>query len=74
MKTLATIIGAVIFAAVIVVAFAALLSLPVLLLWNWLMPAIFGLPAITWPQAWGLLVLCGFLFKSTHPTVSGKDK
>ena len=47
---------------------AALMSLPVMLLWDWLMPTIFGLPEITWLQAWGLLFLCGLLFKShiTH--------
>lgn len=47
---------------------AALMSLPVMLLWDWLMPTIFGLPEITWFQAWGLLFLCGLLFKShiTH--------
>lgn len=43
---------------------AALMSLPVMLLWDWLMPAIFGLPEITWFQAWGLLFLCGLLFRS----------
>lgn len=43
---------------------AALMSLPVMLLWDWLMPTIFGLPEITWLQAWGLLFLCGLLFRS----------
>ena len=31
-------------------------------LWNWLMPAVFGLRAITWAQALGLLVLSKLLF------------
>jgi hypothetical protein len=48
----------------------ALLSLPVMLLWDWLMPTIFGLPEITWFQAWGLLWLTGILFR---PSVSRKD-
>lgn len=30
-------------------------------LWNWLMPAVFGLPALTFWQAVGLLVLCRLL-------------
>ena len=47
---------------------AALISLPVMLLWDWLMPTIFGLPEITWFQAWGLLFLCGLLFKSNITT------
>ena len=32
------------------------------LLWNWLLPALFGLPAVTFWQALGLLVLCRILF------------
>lgn len=43
---------------------AALMSLPVMLLWDWLMPTIFGLKEITWFQAWGLLWLTGILFRS----------
>lgn len=49
---------------------AAMMSLPVMLLWDWLMPKIFGLPEITWFQAWGLLWLTGILFR---PSVSRKD-
>ena len=45
-------------------ALAAFMSLPVMLLWDWLMPTIFGLGEITWFQAWGLMFLCGLLFKS----------
>ena len=48
-----------------------LLSLPVMWLWNIaLVPAIPGLVEIGWLQAWGILILCNFLFK---PTVSNKD-
>lgn len=43
---------------------SVLFSLPVMWLWNWLMPVIFGLKTITMWQAWGLNVLCGLLFKS----------
>jgi len=32
------------------------------LLWNWLVPALFGLPHVTFWQALGLLVLCRILF------------
>jgi len=35
----------------------------VMLLWNWLMPDIFGLKRITYWQAWGLLALSTILFK-----------
>jgi hypothetical protein len=34
----------------------------VMLLWNWLAPALFGLPPITFWQALGLLALCRILF------------
>lgn len=41
-----------------------LFSIPVWLLWNWLMPVIFGLKVITIWQAWGISVLSGLLFRS----------
>ena len=37
------------------------LSIPLCLLWNWLMP-LFGLPQVTIWQALGLLFLCNILF------------
>ncbi|OON66844.1 hypothetical protein [Hymenobacter sp. CRA2] len=45
-----------------IVAFIALASFVVMALWNWLMPAIFGLPLLTFWQALGLLVLSKILF------------
>jgi len=44
-----------------VVAFAGLVW-AVMSLWNWLMPAIFGVHAVTYWQALGLLLLCWILF------------
>ena len=38
----------------------------VMLLWNWLMPSIFGVGTITFWQAWGLVVLAHLLFKAGH--------
>jgi hypothetical protein len=35
----------------------------VMLLWNWLIPEIFGLTRISYWQGWGLLVLSSILFK-----------
>ena len=43
---------------------ALILSLPVWLLWNWLIPVIFGLTEITLAQAFGILILSSLLFKS----------
>jgi hypothetical protein len=41
-----------------------ILGYPLMLLWNWLMPTIFGLPEITLWQALGLSLLSTILFKS----------
>mgnify|MGYP001468242558 CR=1 FL=1 len=46
----------------IIILFALLLSIPLCLLWNWLMPMIFGLPTITIPQAFGLWLLSNMFF------------
>jgi hypothetical protein len=35
----------------------------VMLLWNWLMPELFGLKTLSYWQAWGLLILSSILFK-----------
>ena len=46
--------------------FAGLFSLIVFLLWNWLMPPIFGLTTINYFQAVGLLILSKILFFGFH--------
>ena len=52
---------------VVMVALAiTLFSFVTMQLWNWLMPAIFGLHAITWVEALGLLLLCKILFGGFH--------
>jgi len=50
----------IIFAVVSIVA-----AIPLYFLWNWLMPAIFGLTTITFWQAWGLSFLSSILFKNS---------
>ena len=47
---------------VIVLAVAAVMSLVVMRLWNWLTPALFGWKVITYWQALGILVLSKILF------------
>lgn len=49
---------------------AIVAAVPVTLLWNWLVPDLFGLKAIEIWQAWGLVVLAGLLFKpwGLHPS------
>ena len=44
-----------------------LFSLPVYFLWNGcLVGAVAGVSEVTWLQAWGLSILCSFLFKPIH--------
>lgn len=50
----------------LIVVLAVLYALPVMLLWNWLMPLLFGLPKVTFLQALGLSLLSNFLFKSSN--------
>ena len=49
-----------------------LLGLPLMLLWNWLMPIIFGLPVISFWQAVGLNLLASILFARTSTTTNNK--
>jgi hypothetical protein len=50
--------------AILGVGFLFLCGWVVMLLWNWLMPDIFGLKRLSYWQAWGLLILCHILFKN----------
>ncbi len=43
----------------------------VMLLWNWLMPEIFGLKTLTYWQAWGILALSCILFGRIGGSGSG---
>lgn len=53
-------------------ALAFLFGLIVMVLWNWIMPEIFGLSTLTYWQAWGLVILCQILFK-VGPGHKGPD-
>ncbi len=48
---------------VVGVGFVAFFGWIVMLLWNWLMPDLFGLKQVNYWKAWGLLALCTVLFK-----------
>jgi hypothetical protein len=56
----------------IALIFSFILGLPIMLLWDWLMPTIFGLPEITWVQAVGLSLLSSLLIKSHSPAKSNE--
>ena len=60
MKKLLAFLGGIALIAV----FAIIIALPVMLLWNWLMPLLFGLIKINFWQAIGVSLLSGLLFKS----------
>ncbi len=64
MKSLINLLGIILFATVFIIIFALIMSVPVLLLWNWLVPTIFGLTVINIFQAWGIAVLSALLFKT----------
>lgn len=79
MRTFGTIIAAIIGIIGFLVILCLLISVPVMLLWNWLIPVIFPphdgvayvAQNITWLQALGLMFLTSFLFKSS--SVSSKS-
>lgn len=48
-----------------------LIALPLMLLWNWLMPSLFNLREIGFLEAYGLYFLSNILFKSSQ---SSNDK
>jgi len=68
------IIGMVIGGLALAVLFAFLFGWVVMLLWNWLMPDIFGLTEITYWQGWGLVLLSHILIKGGWGSSSGSDK
>ena len=71
MKQITTIVGAIMFGIAGLLLLSFLLSLPVYLLWNGcLVGAVAGVSEVSWLQAWGLTVLCGFLFKTSVHTSS----
>lgn len=68
LEVLVTIIGVLIIAFLLDLLFAW----PFMLLWNWLMPMIFGLTTLTFWQSFGLMLLVSFLFKGNSTNTSKK--
>ena len=58
----------------IIVLMGVLWAIPTMLLWDWLMPELFGLSTITIWQALGLNILSGILFKSKTNTTKNEVK
>lgn len=75
MKILEGIFTLVVGALVIVAALlfvAVLIGFPVMWLWNWLVPTLFGLPTITFWQAVGLHFLIGLVCCSSSTSTKTK--
>lgn len=65
MSNIGTTIGVLLGGILAVVALGGLVSYFVMLLWNGcLVPALAGVNPISWLQAWGITILCWWLFKS----------
>ena len=64
-------VGALITLSFVLVALSALLAWPTMLLWDWLMPTLFGLKTITLFQAWGVNVFSGVLFRGGYQAMLG---
>lgn len=63
-ESLKTTIGKLIASMILLILLVPFIfALPVMWLWNWLMPEIFGLVTIGYWQAFGIMALCGILFK-----------
>jgi len=70
LEKLAIGIGIGILAIGIIAIVSIVAAIPTYFLWNWLMPEIFALKAITFWQAWGINFLAGILFKNSSSSKS----
>jgi hypothetical protein len=67
-------VGVIAAAVVLIPGLLALFAAVTMWLWNWLMPAIFKLPAIGFWQAVGILLLSHILFKGGYRGRSGRSR
>jgi hypothetical protein len=66
MSNFLVVLGALIVVGLAVCVAGLLFSIPVWLLWNGcIVGTVAGVGEITWLQSWGILILCGLLFKSS---------
>ncbi len=72
MDTFAKLTSAFLVVVLFLVFAALLMGLPLMWLWNWLMPELFGLKTIGFWQAVGLNFLSSILFKSSTASSSSK--
>jgi hypothetical protein len=72
MEKVTTFVAGAIVAGIAVSLIACVLAIPLMLLWNWTMPDVFGLKEITFFNALCLNLMGGILFRSTVKTNTGK--
>ncbi len=61
-RRIARVVGMVILGVLAAAAFALVFGWLVMLLWNWLMPVIFGLGTLTYWQSFGIVILAKLIF------------
>jgi len=66
--------GSIITGVIIAAAFAVVFGALVMVLWNWLLPGIFGLGTIGYWQGFGLVLLAKLLFGGTGYKGTGTDR
>lgn len=64
------VIGLVFGTFLLMVGIDLIFAIPVMYLWNWLMPKIFGLTTLTFFQSWGLSLLTSLLFGRFNSSAS----
>ena len=74
MKDVLNWLGLGLLALVFSVLFICLLAIPTMMIWNTIIPSIFGLKTITFVEALYLNALCSILFKSNMPSSNSKAK
>jgi hypothetical protein len=62
-KSIVTYILAFLAALLIIGIYSIVFGFPVMLLWNWVLPAVIGASRITFWQSVGLNLLCGILIR-----------
>jgi hypothetical protein len=67
-------VGVIAAGVVLIPGLLALFAAVTMWLWNWLMPAIFKLPAIGFWQAVGILLLSHILFKGGYRGRAGRSR
>ena len=60
-------------AAIVAIGLDFILAVPIMYLWNWLMPKIFGLCEIGYWQAFGLYLLISMLFGRFNANTNKND-